>query len=313
MDYYSVTTSEVEWRSSICLCGMKSCRGTFLHYATQMDLQQVLNQNCGVLWRYATLLRSCSFVPLSDEDKLFLFEHGMKETVFGSCVIDRTNAKESETALGRWDWMLKYAADNLRFIEYERKALPTALMRSSNYNKVGKGFGEAQDVKAVTVNYTYQEADLEARGVMEQRIQSFVCCYSMLRRVLEADASAKQINDSWCPLRPLSVSTSIEKVWRVMNLIPKLLSKYLLGSVENSKSSTKKKSQSALVAVSSTEDAAATMTNRVQACIESIDVILKARPLPIGFTSMRTLILNIREEIRKIRHFSNDQARYSSF
>ena len=41
MDYYSVTSSEVEWRAAVCLCGTAKCRGHFLHYATQDDLQQV--------------------------------------------------------------------------------------------------------------------------------------------------------------------------------------------------------------------------------------------------------------------------------
>ena len=41
MDYNSITTSDVEWRASVCLCGTSSCRGTFLTFATQADLQQV--------------------------------------------------------------------------------------------------------------------------------------------------------------------------------------------------------------------------------------------------------------------------------
>jgi hypothetical protein len=49
--------SDVEWRAAICLCGKSSCRGSFLHYATQDDLQQVLNLNCGPLYRYALLLK----------------------------------------------------------------------------------------------------------------------------------------------------------------------------------------------------------------------------------------------------------------
>ena len=56
MDYYSITTSDIEWRAAICLCGQSTCRGSFLHYATQDDLQQVLNQNCGPLWRYKTFI-----------------------------------------------------------------------------------------------------------------------------------------------------------------------------------------------------------------------------------------------------------------
>ena len=76
MDYYSITTSEVEWRASICLCGASSCRGTFLHFAAQEDLQQVLNQKCSPLWRYAALLRACSGRPLSPEDCDVLKRHG---------------------------------------------------------------------------------------------------------------------------------------------------------------------------------------------------------------------------------------------
>ena len=76
MDYYSITTSDVEWRAAICLCGSAACRGSFLHYATQDDLQQVLNQSCGPLWRYASLLRACSDRPLSKEDSDVLVRHG---------------------------------------------------------------------------------------------------------------------------------------------------------------------------------------------------------------------------------------------
>ena len=44
MDYCSVTTSETEWRSAICLCGMTSCLGRFLHLASQESLQQVMTR-----------------------------------------------------------------------------------------------------------------------------------------------------------------------------------------------------------------------------------------------------------------------------
>jgi hypothetical protein len=76
MDYYSITTSDVEWRAAICLCGSAACRGSFLHYATQDDLQQVLNQSCGPLWRYASLLRACSGRPMTKDDAAVLVRHG---------------------------------------------------------------------------------------------------------------------------------------------------------------------------------------------------------------------------------------------
>jgi hypothetical protein len=61
------------------------------------------------------------------------------------------------------------AADNLRFVEFERKALPCALMRPSNGQRS---------------LYSYSAADMDARSVMEQRLQAMVCCFSMVQRVL---------------------------------------------------------------------------------------------------------------------------------
>ena len=138
---------------------MSSCRGSFLHYATQDDLQQVLNLNCGPLWRYAALLRACAGRPLTVSDQATLDRHGESPFVlflFLIINIITTNANllhmfsynqhilhlfpyDSVTigmraaALGPQCplWLRKYTADNLSFMEYERKALPCALMRST--------------------------------------------------------------------------------------------------------------------------------------------------------------------------------------
>lgn len=198
MDYYSITTSETEWRAAICLCGHATCRGSFLHYATQDDLQQVLDQNCGPLWRYASLLRACTPLPLKQEDTDILLRHGMGVIAMGSA-----------PPL----WMSKYAADNLRFVEYERKALPCALLRSKNGHKS---------------NYVgaFTEADLDARSVMEQRIQSMVCCFSMIDTVL-----AQLNNTTMAGKNPLEMYSSLhalDKVWNKMLVIPGLLEEFVL-------------------------------------------------------------------------------------
>ena len=195
MDYYSITTSDIEWRAAICLCGSTSCRGSFLHYATQDDLQQVLNQNCGPLWRYASLLRACSGIPLTPDYVNVLNRHGMKSSALG------------------WNpphWVQKYVADNLRFVEYERKALPCALLRS----------------KGGTASlYSYSSADMDARSVMEQRIQSMVCCFSMVDQVL-----MKQSDDlkSRFPLIVYQSNQVVDKIWNKMRAIPDMISKSLL-------------------------------------------------------------------------------------
>jgi hypothetical protein len=153
MDYYSITTSDVEWRAAICLCGMSSCRGSFLHYATQDDLQQVLNQNCGPLLRYAALLRACGAAdkPLTAADLDTLDRHGMRAAALGPhCPL----------------WLQRYTADNLKFVEFERTALPCALMRSER--------GQPSQC-------SFDDADSDARCVMEQRLQSMVCCVCTAR------------------------------------------------------------------------------------------------------------------------------------
>ena len=128
---------------------MSSCRGSFLHYATQDDLQQVLNLNCGPLWRYAALLRACAGRPLTVSDQATLDRHGelpfvlLLFLIFHIIIINTNHLHlyshcyvttgMRAAALGPQCplWLRKYTADNLSFMEYERKALPCALMRST--------------------------------------------------------------------------------------------------------------------------------------------------------------------------------------
>lgn len=196
MDYYSITTSDVEWRAAICLCGINSCRGSFLHYATQDDLQQVLNQNCGPLWRYASLLRACSSLPPTVHDFAALDRHGIKKSVLG---------------LSPPHWMIKYMSDALRFVEYERKALPCALLRSKDGSPS---------------QYTFSSADMDARCVMEQRMQSLVCCCSMVLKVLSNQSDPSSVNAR--PLKMHSSNEVLSEIWDRICCIPILLQSNLL-------------------------------------------------------------------------------------
>jgi len=194
MDYSAMTTSDIEWRAAICLCGSPHCRGSFLHYATQEDLQQVLNQNCGPLWRYASLLKSCSTKPFSKADEEAMDRHGI-----------RAAALNEKSKL----WMKKYAADNLRFLEFERKALPCSLMRPVDGKKSG---------------YTFSQADLDARSVMEQRLQSLVCCFSMLQRVV--DQQPQELVEM-PPLSVVGVGETIAMIWEYLKRIPTLVEEHV--------------------------------------------------------------------------------------
>lgn len=245
MDYYSVTTSETEWRAAICLCGMRSCRGSFLHYAAQDDLQQVLTSNCGILWQYCSLLRACSVHPLSDLDKETLSRHGMQLAALG---------KNPPT------WLQKFVAENLRFVEFERKALPCALLRPKN----GK-----------PSLYSYYAADMDARSVMEQRLQSLVCCCSMIARVLENQRAISRddnglVSPSDFPLEPLGVTNAVVCVWKVMRSIPDLIRSHLLASLTDGKK-----------------------IERVEQALVDLTAACSEERTPKGVTSLRTAILSL--------------------
>ena len=120
-------------------------------------------------------------------------------------------------------WVVKFAADNLAFVEFERTALPCALLRPSR--------GQASP-------YGYSAADMDARSVMEQRLQSLVCCFSMINRVLgdqqvkliqsekqednflsaTVDAAGAAAGSVPPPVRSLSPAEAVHRVWVRMSV-----------------------------------------------------------------------------------------------
>lgn len=116
-------------------------------------------------------------------------------------------------------WIQKYAAENLRFIEYERKALPCALMRNSLTGSKASGDNGM-------TSYTFSTADMDARSVMEQRIQSLVCCVSMVQKVVNCDEDADLPNKQ--PLATCLQTDAVNVIWKYLTAIPDLLKDYLL-------------------------------------------------------------------------------------
>ena len=285
MDYYSITFSDVEWRAAICLCGKSSCRGSFLHYATQDDLQQVLNQNCGPLWRYATLLRSCVASSLSAEDHEVLTRHGMSTAALGS---------------NPPIWMKKYAVDNLKFVEYERKGLPCALLRS----KDGK-----------PSQYTFLEADMDARTVMEQRLQSLVCCYSMVSQVLSKNRRAALESGAAVPVEgndyPLGIykaNEAISKVWEILKTIPALMEVNLLHEHGKKKSKTKKESSASAGSGAGAGNDEANVKEKLWEVVGAVEGILFG-PVPKTLSALSAACLNTRKLLLGIESLSTSTAR----
>ena len=146
-DYHAVTESVNEYHAAICLCGNKNCRGSFLHFATADCYQQVLSRNAPIAVQFANLAKGCIKEILSKEDGRVLQSHGFGTAAFGACSFNHHRRGESEK-LNSLDnvpiWLKTFAADTLRYIEYERRALPIALL-SNHFSQGGEPFTNAKD------------------------------------------------------------------------------------------------------------------------------------------------------------------------
>lgn len=132
-DYNAVTESLNEYRFAICLCGHKNCRGSFLHFATADCYQQVLSRNSPIAARFANLVRGCMKQVMSKEDSELLAKHGFSTAAFGAVSFNHhTASADSTSTQDSIDnvpiWLRTFVADCLRYIEYERRALPVALL-----------------------------------------------------------------------------------------------------------------------------------------------------------------------------------------
>ena len=132
-DYNAVTESVSEYQAAVCLCGNAKCRGSFLHFATADCYQQVLNRNSPIAVRFANLVKGCTKKVMSEEDERTLERHGFGTAAFGAVSFDRRaqfrlHAQQKDTARNIPIWLRTFAADVLRYIEYERRALPIALL-----------------------------------------------------------------------------------------------------------------------------------------------------------------------------------------
>lgn len=146
-DYHAVTESVNEYHAAICLCGHKNCRGSFLHFATADCYQQVLSRNAPIAVQFANLAKGCIKEILSKEDRRVLQSHGFGTAAFGACSFNHHRRGENEE-LDSLDnvpiWLKTFAADTLRYIEYERRALPIALL-SNHFSQGGVPFTNTND------------------------------------------------------------------------------------------------------------------------------------------------------------------------
>lgn len=140
-DYHAVTESVNEYHAAICLCGHRKCRGSFLHFAAADCYQQVLSRNAPIAVQFANIAKGCMKKIISKEDARILENHGLVTAAFGA--VSFNHYRGGINPLDSLDyvpvWLRTFVADTLRYIEYERRALPIALL-SNHFTQGGNPF-----------------------------------------------------------------------------------------------------------------------------------------------------------------------------
>ncbi|XP_047313544.1 histone-lysine N-methyltransferase ATXR3 [Impatiens glandulifera] len=160
-DYNSVTESKEEYEASVCLCGSRVCRGSYLNLTGDGAFQKVLNEWNGILDCHYLMLEACELNIVTEEDYLDLGRAGL-----GSCLLG-----------GLPDWLVAYAARLVRFINFERTKLPEAILRH-NLEEKRKYFIE------ISIEVERNDAEIQAEGVYNQRLQNLALTLDKVRYVM---------------------------------------------------------------------------------------------------------------------------------
>lgn len=109
-DYKSVTESQKEFDSAICLCGTYQCKGYYLHQAFSKKFSSITKEHHTFVDRNYLIWSASTNPDLTEEDYQVLNRNGIKSSILTPDVPD---------------WLIKWTSLILRFCEYE-------------YNNIGK-------------------------------------------------------------------------------------------------------------------------------------------------------------------------------
>ncbi|GMH38444.1 hypothetical protein BSKO_06328 [Bryopsis sp. KO-2023] len=197
-DYSSVTESEKEYRAAICFCGTHCCRGSFLYYAGSSAFMQVMNGHHTFLHRNVLLLKAAT-EPLNEEDHKRLQRNGLRSAALGRVGVDRVP-----------EWLEKWVALCLEYVEKERTQLPAELLR----------------LPANLAQYTPEQAEAQAKGVSENRLQNIVITLDKIKLSLRQPGQP-----SGPPLIFLSETEVIDYLWKGEKSIAKRAGRGVLMAV----------------------------------------------------------------------------------
>ena len=204
-NYSCVTESEKEYRAAICLCSSTRCKGAFLDYAGSSSFTAVMGTRHNFCDRNAVLIRACA-EKVTQDDRAALARAGVKSAALcmaGDVVSDdggdaaaadaaagaMTNAKPANECP---EWLVKWAALTLEYIETEKTLLPDALME--------------KPLDGITYDRAFAEAT--AQGVAATRLTNLVVTLDKIKYVMRQPGQCR------APfLRPLSDAETVEHLW----------------------------------------------------------------------------------------------------
>lgn len=213
-NYSCVTESEKEYRAAICLCSSTRCKGAFLDYAGSSSFTAVMGTRHNFCDRNAVLIRACS-EKVTQDDRAALARAGVKSAALcmaGDVVSDdggdaaaaadaMTNATNATNAGAMPnakpanecpEWLVKWAALTLEYIETEKALLPDALME--------------KPLDGITYDRAFAEAT--AQGVAATRLTNLVVTLDKIKYVMRQPGQCR------APfLRPLSDAETVEHLW----------------------------------------------------------------------------------------------------
>ena len=205
-DYSCVTESKQEYREAICLCGMSKCRGSFLSLADGKAYEQVMQTHHTFLHRNAIILKACS-EEMSEADYKRLHKFGFRSSLLGALGSSQAPSTSDASDLRLPPWLVKWVSLTLSYVEEEEKLLPSEL------------------VKHFPTIYNQERAEIESKGVTDQRVQNLAITIDKLKRILMEPGQAHHP-----PLCFLSEKAHIDHLWTGPQSIARRAYKIILGA-----------------------------------------------------------------------------------
>uniref|UniRef100_A0A7I4A821 CCHC-type domain-containing protein n=1 Tax=Physcomitrium patens TaxID=3218 RepID=A0A7I4A821_PHYPA len=182
-DYCCVTESKEEHDSSVCLCGSQGCKGSYLCYTGPGAYDEVLKEYHGILDRHNLLLQACTSGAVT-----FREQEDLKQAGLGPCLLD-----------GLPQWVIKYAAGIVSYLNFERQRLPDELMK-------------AEMLKQTGIDIDRQDIEVQTEGVYNQRLQNLAITLDKVRHIL-VKLYGEEASKAPPPLRMLEPHELVKCIW----------------------------------------------------------------------------------------------------